>query len=268
MSGTEFSTSFVGTIPERYDRLLGPVFFDPSANDLSARVDLSALPILELASGTGRLTGPLLRRLPPPHGVFALDLNTTMQLVARRRVTDRRMRLVTGDAMRLPFADRLFAQVVCQYGIMFFPDKGFAASEVRRVLVPGGVFLFNVWGSLDENPLGEIAHRVINRYFSSDQTDFFQIPFGYYDFEQIRADLARGGFTSVEMTTIDLEGRCESAAHIAQGLVTGSPVSVAITQRARAPHQEIADAIARELEQRFGRGAFNVPMRAHVIRAR
>src|SRR5690242_21451745 len=39
----------------------------------------------------------------------------------------------------------LFRSVVCQFGVMFLPDKPKAFAEARRVLRPGGVFLFNVW---------------------------------------------------------------------------------------------------------------------------
>ena len=49
------------------------------------------------------------------------------------------------DAMQLPFPDGMFDAVVCQFGVMFFPDKSKAFSEARRVLRAGGVFLFHVW---------------------------------------------------------------------------------------------------------------------------
>jgi ubiquinone/menaquinone biosynthesis C-methylase UbiE len=40
---------------------------------------------------------------------------------------------------------------------MFFPDKGAAYREARRVLKPGDRFVFNVWDRIAEN---EIAHTV------------------------------------------------------------------------------------------------------------
>ncbi len=50
--------------------------------------------------------------------------------------------------MQLPFPDGAFDAVVCQFGVMFFPDKARAFAEARRVLKPGGVFVFNVWDRL------------------------------------------------------------------------------------------------------------------------
>ena len=57
------------------------------------------------------------------------------------------------DAMNLPFADSTFDVVVCQFGAMFFPDKAAAFAETRRVLRPGGTFLFNVWDRIEDNEL-------------------------------------------------------------------------------------------------------------------
>jgi SAM-dependent methyltransferase len=260
------ASSFVGSIPELYDRHLGPVFFDPSAADLSARADPSAAPVLDLASGTGRLTAPLLDRLSGGM-LVALDLNGAMQHVARARLRSPRVRYVRGDAMRLPFEDAVFSQVACQHGIMFFPDKTQAASEVRRVLKPGGSFLLNVWTGLDENPLGEIADRVVARFFPSDPPRFYHVPFGYGDPARVRADLQGGGFRSVEIEAVDLRGPCASAAHVAVGLVKGSPIAVSIQDRATVSSDTIVDAVAQELERRFGTGAFDVPMKILSISA-
>ena len=262
------STSFIGSIPELYDRHLGPVFFDPYAADLAARIDPGALPLLDLASGTGRLTGPLLKRVGAANAtVVALDLNPAMQQIAKRRVTDRRARVVTGNAMALPCANGTFAQAVCQFGFMFFGDKVRAAAEVRRVLRPNGVFLFNLWSSIAENPLAEIAVRVVGQFFTSAPPTFYHVPFGYFDHDRIRTDLRGGGFHSIEIATVDLPGQCESAAHIATGLVKGSPIAAEIAERATAPADAITKAVAAELERVFGAGSFQVPMRALVVRA-
>jgi len=258
--------SFVGSVPELYDRHMGPAFFTPWAADLAARVDPARLPLLELASGTGRLTAPLLHRIGGAP-LTALDLNFAMQRVARSRITDRRARCVTGNALALPFRDRAFAQAICQFGVMFFSDKARAAAEVKRVLTHGGALLFNVWDSLDVNPLSRIAQDVVRRFFTVDPPTFFHVPFGYFDRDRIRRDLREGGFASISIDTVDLAGPCESAAHIATGLVQGSPLAGAIQERGAALLAVITDAVAEALEREFGPGSFEAPMRALVVRA-
>ncbi|HEY7286737.1 MAG TPA: class I SAM-dependent methyltransferase [Vicinamibacterales bacterium] len=263
------ASSFVGSIPETYDRHLGPVLFDPCATDLTRRIDPDATPVLDLASGTGRLTAPLLQRLNPgpQFAVVALDLNPAMQLFARAHVPSPRVRRSVGDAMRLPFANGVFAQVVCQHAVMFFPDKAQAASEVIRVLRPGGAFHFNVWAGIEHNPLQQIADTVGAQMFPSDPPRFYQTPFGYSDAKRIERDLAQGGFRSVTVEQVDLVGRCSSAEHVAIGLVKGNPILGEIQARGTHSADDLVAALARELQRQYGMGAFEVPMRTLVIKA-
>ena len=175
--------SFVGSVPELYDRHMGPVFFTPYAADLAARVDPARLPLFELASGTGRLTAPLLDCIDGAP-LTALDLNFAMQRVARSRISDRRARWVTGDALALPFNDRSFAQAVCQFGVMFFPDKGQGYRQAHRVLKPGGQFFFNVWDRIAENEFAGVVSQALASLFPQDPPDFMaRIPHGYFDVE-------------------------------------------------------------------------------------
>ncbi len=60
------------------------------------------------------------------------------------------------DATVLPFTDASFDVVVCQFGVMFFPDKDKSYREAIRVLVPGGHYLFNVWDSHRHNPIARL----------------------------------------------------------------------------------------------------------------
>src|ERR1043165_4405878 len=52
------TSRFVGTIPELYDRHLGPLLFEQYAADLAGRLKLppSATAVLEIAAGTGIVT--------------------------------------------------------------------------------------------------------------------------------------------------------------------------------------------------------------------
>jgi SAM-dependent methyltransferase len=266
---SQWIASFVGSIPEMYDRYMGPVFFDPSAADLVRRVDPAGTPILDLASGTGRLTAPLVRRVQPaaPPDIVALDLNAAMHQIARVRVPDPRIRRVVGNAFRLPFPDRVFAQAVCQYGVMFFPDKAAAAEEVRRVLRRGGVYRFNTWASLEDNPLMLAGLNGSARLYGGESLKFYHVPFGYFDPAVIRRDLERGGFTSIDIERVELTGHCTSAMEVATGLVKGSPILDEIRQRGTRTPDEVVDAVAEDIAAAFGSGPFDARLRAVVVTA-
>jgi SAM-dependent methyltransferase len=55
--------------------------------------------------------------------------------------TSRPVQWRQADAMQLPFEGGVFDAVVCQFGVMFFPERSRAYSEARRVLRSGGVFM-------------------------------------------------------------------------------------------------------------------------------
>ena len=69
----------------------------------------------------------------------------------RGKSRDDRITWRQADAQALPFEDAAFDLVCCQFGAMFFPDRPSAYREARRVLKPGGCFLFNAWDRIEEN---------------------------------------------------------------------------------------------------------------------
>ena len=84
-------TVFSGSIPSLYDRYLGPLIFEPYAEDLARR--LAALDpehVLETAAGTGIVTRALDRALPPGAGIVATDLNQPMLDHAAERIPSHR----------------------------------------------------------------------------------------------------------------------------------------------------------------------------------
>jgi ubiquinone/menaquinone biosynthesis C-methylase UbiE len=266
----ETNVRFAGTIPELYDRHLGPVIFEPYAADLARRVAVIHIdgPVLETACGTGILTRQLRAHLSPATRLVATDLNEPMLDYARAKLggaehTDWRQ----ADAAALPFPPASFAAVVCQFGLMFVPDKPAAFREARRVLVAGGLFTFNVWDSLARNPFGRIAHETIAGFFPTDPPNFYEVPFGFHDPDVLRHLLAAHGFGQVEIERVTLEAYSPSAESFAVGLVKGNPVSIAIQERG-VPFDPIVEAVATALARVGGNNPFRSTMQALVVTAR
>lgn len=255
---------WVGSMPEAYDRWLGPTVFQPFAADLARRV-AAGRPrrVLELAAGTGILTRELLAALDGAD-VTATDLNQAMVDYGGGRAPGATWR--QADALALPFDDGQFDAAVCQFGVMFFPDKPAGYGEARRVLVPGGSLFFNTWASLDTHEFAVALMAGLERAFPDDPPTFIgAIPHGYADVDAVVADLRRGGLEVRSRETVTLEGRAASAADIATGFCTGTPLRPAI--EARADLAATVDVVTREMESRLGAGEVKGRMTAHVIEA-
>ena len=161
---SDMNRSFAGSMPEFYDRILVPVMFEPFALDLAERLrGMTAGDVLEIAAGTGIVTRALARLLPSEVAITATDLNPAMLQRAKSHPGLERVRWQEADALALPFADRSFNYVLCQFGVMFFPDKRAGFREACRVLRPGGQFVFNVWGDREGGPF-DLAATVVGEF--------------------------------------------------------------------------------------------------------
>jgi ubiquinone/menaquinone biosynthesis C-methylase UbiE len=208
-------------------------------------------------------------RAAPDAEIVATDLNQAMLDVAAARVRSPAVTFQQADAMSLPFGDGAFDLVVCQFGAMFFPDRPGAYREARRVLKRGGLFLFNVWDSLEKNPASAAAARAVADMFPENAPSFLaRVPFGYHDTARIEQELRRAGFEEVVAETVAATSR-GSADDAATGLVFGSPLRLEIEERDAARLDEARDAAAAALRSLAGEdGVLDNPMSAHVISAR
>ncbi|MBV9618380.1 MAG: class I SAM-dependent methyltransferase [Verrucomicrobia bacterium] len=259
---------FQGAIPENYDRYLGPVIFEPYAEDLVSRLRGKKIErVLEIACGTGIVTRRLRDTLPAATEVVATDLNPDMFEFAKPKFkSGENIRWQQADAMSLPFQNDSFDAIVCQFGFMFVPDKATALREAQRVLRPGGTFLFNVWDSFESNPFAEIAHTTIASFFDRDPPKFYEIPFSLYDLNLVREVLQNAGFGKIQSFVESKRCRVKSAKEFATGLVRGNPVGLEAEERGIDP-EKLIDAVAKQLTKRFGAAPVEDKMRAIVWQA-
>jgi len=259
---------FQGTIPKHYDRYLGPVMFEPFARDIARRLmDRKIQSLLEIACGTGIVTRRLRDTVPLRIPIIATDLNADMFEFAKRKFKDgENVRWQQADACALPFPNGAFDAVVCQFGLMFVPEKAVALSESHRVLSRSGILLFNVWDSFEANPFAEIAHATIRSFFKSDPPKFYDIPFSLYDAKLVRELLQGAGFEKIESFVESKPCRATSAKEFATGLIRGNPVAAEATERGVDP-EDLIVAVADRLAKRFGEAPFDSTMRAIVWHA-
>ena len=257
---------FAGSIPALYDRHLVPMLFAPYAADLAARASaLAPRRILETAAGTGVVTAELARAMPEAE-IVATDLNQAMLDVAATRVDSPRVSFAQADALALPFDNGGFDLLVCQFGVMFFPDRVAGYREARRVLRPGGTFLFNVWDRIDRNPVSDRLAQAVAQLFPDDPPGFLnRVPFGYHDRDRIEAELRAAGFGDIHGETVRKSSAVGSPEQAAIGLCHGSPLRAEIEAHGPGALERATHAAAAALAGAEGDEA---PMSALVFSAR
>jgi len=223
--------------------------------------------VLEIAAGTGVVTRALASVLAERVSIVATDLDQSMLDQASALGTKRPVEWRRADGMQLPFPDGAFDAVVCQFGVMFFPEKSKAFSEARRVLRSGGVFIFNVWDRIDENEFADTVTTALQSLFPKDPPRFLaRTPHGYYDRPIIERDMANGGFTaSPQIATVAARSLAKSFRVPAIGYCQGTPLRSEIEERDGSRLGEATDVAAEAIAQRFGREAVDGKIQAHIV---
>ena len=265
---SEADKVFAGSIPENYDRYLVPLIFESFAHDMAQRAaELSPSAVLETAAGSGVVTRALTPRLSPDASYVVTDLNQPMlDYAATRQGTDNRISWRKADALALPFEDASFDLVCCQFGVMFFPDRQSGYREAKRVLRPGGCFLFNVWDRIEENVFANDVTNALAEVFPSDPPRFLaRTPHGYHDPALIHRELDRAGFSSVVIETRADQSRAFSPRQPAVAYCQGTPLRNEIEARDPAKLQAATDYAASRIANRHGSGEVAAKIQAHVI---
>jgi ubiquinone/menaquinone biosynthesis C-methylase UbiE len=261
-------TAFTGSVAQFYEQFMVPLIFEPYAVDMAKRVaQAGPRRVLEVAAGTGVLTRQLAVMLDAQAQVVATDLNPAMIEEAARIGTARPVQWQQADAMQLPFEDRSFDAVVCQFGVMFFPDKPRAFAEARRVLKPGGLFAFSVWGPIANNEFADAVTNALATLYPQDPPRFLaRTPHGHHDAAALARDLSAAGFAATpEMETVAFTSRAVSAHVPAFAYCEGTPLRGEIEARDPGGLQRATQAAQAEVSRRFGDGPVEGRIEAVVV---
>lgn len=262
--------TFAGAIPEIYDKYMVPMLFAPYAEDLARRVVAAPVrDVLETAAGSGAVTRVLAPLLPAEARFVVTDLNPPMLEQAKRQQGgDARIEWQVADALDLPLPDASFDAVCCQFGVMFFPDRVKGYAEARRVLRPGGRFLFNVWDRIEENVFADIVFRAAGRLLPEAPPQFMaRTPHGHGNPDTLRAELMAAGFETCEIEKLTLTSRAQEASHPAIALTRGTPMFGELIPHGEELVQRVIETATQDIRDRFGSGAVAAPMQAYVVTA-
>jgi ubiquinone/menaquinone biosynthesis C-methylase UbiE len=259
-------TAFAGSVPANYDKYLGPLLFEPYALDIVERLKGRRLrSVLELACGTGRVTAHLVNLLDEDGKLTATDLNADMIEVAKQRVDNEKIEWLVADAQELPFDADSFDHIICQYGVMFFPDKLKAFKEAYRVLQQGGRYFFNTWDDMKFNPRTTILRKIMEEMFADEAPEFLQKgPYSFFDREEIRRLMEEAGFTEITIEVVQKQSSYNTEDDFIKGFIDGSPLSAFLINKDDKVKTELKEKVKKAMQEQAKDYGKSVPLQALV----
>ena len=198
---------------------------------------------------------------------MATDLQADMLKVASDALPNENINFQTADAQELIFPDESFDLVVCQFGLMFMPDKMKAVTEAFRVLKRGGHYLFNTWDKIENNGAIYLGNQIICSYFPENPPSFYRVPFSMSQPAQLETLLVAAGFRNIKVTGVEKTGISPSAKETAIGIVEGNPIYGHIIERDPKLVDTIRTAVEQKIAEAFGSSPLKSPLKAWVVEA-
>ena len=260
--------NFSGSIPAHYDQFLGPMFFEPYAIEVCTRIDPASVRfVLEIGSGTGRVTRHLRAVIPSRAKLVASDISPDMLAIAKEKLKELHIDWQIIDAQQLPFDDKTMDLVICCFGDMFVPDLPKAFAEAYRVLRDGGMLIFSTWDQLELNGASHTYRTIARNIPGVILPQNLNLPFSMTDHIAIKEILQVTGFSKIKIESIEKESIAESAKEAANALARSGFIYNEIMKRDPDLVEQIIETLEKELGEKFGASPMIAPMKAVICQA-
>jgi ubiquinone/menaquinone biosynthesis C-methylase UbiE len=154
--------------------------------------------VLDIATGTGLAAEAAATMVGAAGRITAADISQSMLDQARQRLgTAQNISLAVEDGQSLTFADESFDAVICNMGLMYFPDASRGLREFRRVLRAGGHVAASVYAAPGRSMLGGL-HLSIGRHIAPKAAEYWRF-YSLGNERYLRTLFEVAGFADIEI---------------------------------------------------------------------
>ena len=263
-----------GSSPELYQRYLVPAITSKWAEDLINRAEPRAgESVIDIACGTGVVARLAAKRMGSGR-VTGLDLNAGMLGVARTLPSEGAMtNWVEGSALDLPFPPGSFDLALCQLGLQFFPERGQALREMRRVLAGSGRIAVSVYSAIERTPGANAFVRALDEVLGTDSSRTKRGEHAFADPGELETLLTDAGFGAVDVQTVVQSITFPSVLDYVRFQLLATPMASLLTEKRAKEREGIISAVAARTAN-FAisavpeDGKFSFPQEGYVATAR
>jgi SAM-dependent methyltransferase len=249
---------------ESYDLLTGRItarFVDQLLD--AARV-AAGMRVLDAGSGPGHAAARAAQR-----GAVSTGVDIADEVVALARRRHRGIRFLRADAEALPFPERSFDAVVCNFAINHLPRPEHAMEEFARVVAPNGAIALSAWDLPERNRFLGILVDALRACGVSRRRGAGPDPYRFADEDELRGLLCGAGLEEVDVQAVSLTERVSHTDELWEGMLGGS-VRTAGLVMSQPPHTRMrvrveVDQLAREYRED---GELAIPVAARIARGR
>lgn len=214
----QFERARFSQVAAAYDQTVAKVTSQVDEALLDAVGTTHGTRLLDVACGPGWLGAAAVRRQAK---VTGLDSAQQMVVIARSRCPE--AEFYHGDAESLPFEGDRFEAVVCNLGLLHFPDPERAIAEAFRVLKPSGHYAFTCWTPPARNPFMDLILGSVQIHGTMD----LDLPVGPPLFRfgnpaECERVLSAEGFVSVSVTELPLVWSFAEPEDVVPGVVAST----------------------------------------------
>jgi ubiquinone/menaquinone biosynthesis C-methylase UbiE len=154
--------------------------------------------VLDLACGTGAVSKEIIRHLNKDGLLVGVDLSRTALSIARKSIQNPNADFLEMDAENIAF-NFIVDKVLCQYGLMFFPNVRKVLESVRNILRENGKLVIAVHGSQEEVPYFSSIMKPILKHIPNIRPEGTPTVHRFGDPNDLRNELLAVGFTDISI---------------------------------------------------------------------